>query len=85
MFNFKRLQRPIYYKTECQDCELIISIKWERKYTGALPIRRYKRKKKPCPFCKGSNIISAKIRYQDYLNIETHWDIFDIAETDISS
>ena len=74
--------RPIYYKTECLDCKLIISIKWERQYIGAFRTHRYKQKK-PCPFCKGANIISAKIRYKDYLEIKRHWDIFDITETDI--
>ena len=75
--------RPIYYRTECLDCELIISVKWEYKYTGALRTRRDKREKKPCPFCNGTNIISAQIRYQDYLDINTHWDIFDLTESDI--
>lgn len=82
MFNFKRgvktLPRPIYYQTECLDCELIISVKWERKYTGVLRTRRYKREKKPCPFCNGTNIIDTKIRYQDYLDVNKHWDIFDM-------
>ena len=31
----KRL--PTYYKTECLDCELILSVRWERMYFGALP------------------------------------------------
>ncbi len=82
MFNFqngvKALSRPIYYKTECLDCELIISVKWERKYTGLLRKRQHKPETKSCPFCKSTHIISAKIRYQDYLEINKHWDLLDI-------
>jgi hypothetical protein len=84
MFNFKRgikaLQRPIYYKTECLDCELIISVKWERKYTGIFRTYQHKREKQSCPFCNGTHISSAQIRYQDYLDINTHWDMFDVTE-----
>jgi len=75
--------RPIYYQTECLNCELIIGVKWEHKYTGVLRTRQHKREKKFCPFCKDTNIISAQIRYQDYLEINKHWDMFDITETDI--
>ncbi len=74
--------RPIYSQIECLDCELIISVKWERKYTGALETRQHQLKKKPCPFCKGTHIIYAKIKNQDYIDINKHWDILDMTESD---
>jgi hypothetical protein len=80
--NIKALKHSIYYKTECLDCELIISIKWECEYTGLFKTRQHKPEKRSCPFCNGTHTISARIKYKNYLEINKHWDIFDLMEAE---
>jgi len=72
----KRL--PIYYKTECLDCELILSVRWERMYFGALPTFQRKNQQKKCPFCQGIRIKMAKINEEEYLKINEQWDMIDL-------
>ncbi len=74
-------QRPTYYKTECLDCELIISVKWEQAYVGAFPTRHTK-PKDICPFCGEKRIKTFNIREQEYLKIIQHWDMMTVAEMD---
>jgi hypothetical protein len=74
-------QRPTYYKTECLDCELIISVKWERAYIGTMPTRSHsKLKKNICAFCGGTQIRSLKINEKEYIDINKQWDMVDYAE-----
>ncbi|RKZ81401.1 MAG: hypothetical protein DRR19_22325 [Candidatus Parabeggiatoa sp. nov. 1] len=75
-------QRPTYYKTECLDCELIIRVRWERAYVGALPTRHRTFKKEVCPFCEGSHIKMFKINEQQYIEINQKWDIVTSVEKD---
>ncbi len=75
-------QRPIYYKTECLACEIIINVKWERPYVGVLPTHGYIKTKKACPFCQGTQIKTFQIRKVEYCEIEQHWDMIMVAEND---
>ncbi len=72
----KRL--PTYYKTECLDCELILSVRWERMYFGALPTFQRETQQKNCPFCQGIRIKMAKINEEEYLRINEQWDMIDL-------
>jgi len=73
-------QRPVYYQTECVDCEIIISVKWEWKYLGTLPTRY--RPQKACPFCDGTQIKTVRINEKEYIKINQQWDIIDLADSD---
>jgi hypothetical protein len=76
----KRL--PTYYKTECLDCEIIMSVRWERTYLGALPTTfQHPTQQKNCPFCQGIRIKIAKINEQEYLRINQQWDMIDLTGT----
>jgi hypothetical protein len=74
-------QHPTYYKTECTDCDLIISIKWEWKYVGTLPTRRRPNKKKTCPFCDGTRLKIIRINEKDYTEINQQWDLADLSDS----
>ncbi|RKZ52478.1 MAG: hypothetical protein DRR16_04185 [Candidatus Parabeggiatoa sp. nov. 3] len=78
---FKRaLPRPTYYKIECLDCDLIISVRWERQYTG--PTRTQNALLNPiCSFCEGSHTKQFKINEQEYSEINQQWDAITFAET----
>jgi hypothetical protein len=75
-------QRPAYYKTECIDCDIIISVKWEWKYVGTLPTRRRPQKKTACPFCDGTHIKTIRINEPEYIEINQQWDIVDLADSE---
>ncbi|HDN26693.1 MAG TPA: hypothetical protein ENG03_06285 [Thioploca sp.] len=73
--------RPIYYKTECLDCDLILGVRLEREYVGALPTRRRTPQQKSCPFCEGTRTSTLKINEKEYIEINQQWDIVDLSET----
>ncbi|MDM8561527.1 hypothetical protein [Candidatus Parabeggiatoa sp. HSG14] len=76
-------QQPIYYKTECIDCNLIFSVRWEQKYVGILPTYTLCHKpKEVCPFCKGNHTNTLKINEKEYISINEQWDLVVVAETD---
>jgi hypothetical protein len=78
----RALLRPSYYKIECLDCDLIISVRWERPYTGFLPTPTKKNLPAPiCPFCEGEHIKEFKINEQDYYAINEQWDAVSVPET----
>jgi len=60
-------QTPNYYKTECLDCELIISVKWERAYVGIMPIRSHS-EQNICAFCGGTHVVTLKINEKEYID-----------------
>jgi hypothetical protein len=74
-------QRPIYYKTECMDCDVIINVKWERKYVGILPTLSSCPipKQEICPFCESSHLNTLKINEQQYIEINKQWDFISTA------
>jgi hypothetical protein len=75
-------QRVNYYQTECLDCELILSIRWEREYIGILPLKlpQIKTKLKVCPFCESSHIKISPISESEYRNISQQWSVVDSVE-----
>lgn len=74
-------QRVNYFQTECLDCELILSIWWEREYVGILPRSPpVKTRFKICPFCEGSRIKVSQISEIEYKNINQQWSMVDNAE-----
>jgi hypothetical protein len=75
-------QRVNYYQTECLDCELVLSIRWEREYTGILPSKLFqiRTKLKICPFCESSHIKVSPITESEYRNISQQWSAVDKAE-----
>lgn len=76
------LPRPTYYKIECLDCELIISVKWERQYAGILPAHTESvLLDLICPFCEGNHTKQFKINEQKYCEINQQWDAMILAET----
>jgi len=77
----RRAKPPLYYyKTECLDCELIISVKWERAYLGIMPIPNHN-KQNICAFCGGTHISTLKINEKEYTDINEHWDLADSADS----
>jgi hypothetical protein len=76
----RRAKQPTnYYKTECLDCELIISVKWERAYIGIMPTHSHT-KQNICTFCNGTHIRTLKINEKEYIDINKHWDLADSAD-----
>ena len=72
-------QRVNYYQTECLDCELILSIRWEREYVGNQPPKslQIKTKLKICPFCESSHLKISPISESEYRNISQQWSVVD--------
>lgn len=73
--------RVNYYQTECLNCELILSVRWEREYVGirskSSPI---KTKLKICPFCESSHIKISQITESEYKKINQQWSMVDNVE-----
>ncbi|BAP57697.1 hypothetical protein THII_3400 [Thioploca ingrica] len=74
-------QRVNYYQTECLDCELILSVRWEREYIGILskssPI---KTRLTTCPFCESSHLKISQITESEYKKINQQWSMMNNAE-----
>lgn len=77
-------QRINYYQTECLDCEVILSIRWEREYSGSIlppKLPQLKTKlKKICQFCESSHIKVSSISENEYRNISQQWSVVDNVE-----
>ncbi len=66
----RTIQRITYYKTECLDCEVVISVRWEKEYLSALSTPpRLKIKHQTCPFCDGNHLEIVPINENEYRNI----------------
>ncbi|EDN68872.1 hypothetical protein BGP_0386 [Beggiatoa sp. PS] len=72
--------RPIYYKTECFDCELITSVRWEQKYMGIMPAYSRPKAQLICPFCQGTHIKTLEIHELEYQRINQQWELVTAAE-----
>lgn len=72
--------RPIYYKTECFDCELITSVRWEQKYIGNISTHSRPKEQPICPFCQGTQIKTVEIHEPEYQRINQQWELVTIAE-----
>lgn len=73
-------QHPIYYQTECLDCDRIISVRWEQEYLGTLPTNTRPKHSKLCPLCNGTQIKTTQISEKEYLQINQNWDIMESTE-----
>lgn len=83
-FKNKRAKRHLTYnKTECADCDLIIGVKWEKKYVGISPTRSHT-KQKVCPLCNGNQVKTLKINETEFIIINQQWDMTDSIVTDDS-
>jgi len=67
----------IYYKTECLDCEIILSVKWEQAYIGPMPIPQPCHSLITCSFCGSKQLKTLKIMEKEYLMINQQWDMVD--------
>jgi hypothetical protein len=79
----KHRQRINYYQTECLDCEVILSIRWEREYAvGILPLKspHVSMKLTICPFCESSHIKVSRISEREYRNISQQWSVVENIE-----
>jgi len=71
----------VYTKTECSDCDLILSVQWQQKYVGMFSPRTYAYKTS-CPFCKTTNVNTYKINEIEFNQINEMWDLTDSAKED---
>lgn len=77
---------PIYYKTECLECEVILSTKWEQAYVGPMPMPQPRSLVQTCPFCSSEQIKTVKIVEKEYLMINQQWDTVDaLAEKEMEN
>jgi len=76
----KKRRHPTYYKTICQNCDLILSVRWKLAYAGVLPTRIYRTRQNVCPFCQGTLIKTTKINQSEYIAINQQWDMVDLTE-----